>query len=176
MRAGSALIFSLLLATTFQTGCTQDVKWSTVLHAVRVEYEDVQHITTDSLKQRLDQSATSGVTLLDTRTRGEFNVSHLRGAVRVDPDEEEFSSLDSLDRATPIVTYCSVGYRSAAVARRLGELGFTNVSNLEGSIFKWANEDLPVYRGDEIVTEVHPFDRLWGQLLVKDRRAYTPRD
>lgn len=39
-----------------------------------------------------------------------------------------------------IVVYCSVSYRSSILARRLQDMGFTNVYNLEGSIFKWANE------------------------------------
>ena len=50
----------------------------------------------------------------------------------------------------------------------------TEVYNLEGSIFRWANEDRPLYRGDVAVRQVHPFDESWAALLHADRRSYSP--
>ena len=76
-------------------------------------------------------------------------------------------------RDAPIVTYCSVGYRSSAVAERLEEQGYTRVWNLEGSIFEWANQGLPVVRDGEEVSQVHPYNRRWGRLLDKQLRAYS---
>ena len=52
--------------------------------------------------------------------------------------------MEAFARDTPIVVYCSVGYRSARVARWLGRQGFTNVRNLDGSLFAWANEGRPM--------------------------------
>ena len=75
-----------------------------------------------------------------------------------------------------IVTYCSVGYRSAGVAQRLRAAGFTQVYNLEGSLFRWANEGRPLYRGDTLVHQVHPYDRVWGTLLKEELRAYIPSE
>jgi hypothetical protein len=60
------------------------------------------------------------------------------------------------------------------MAERLQKAGFTNVMNLEGSIFQWANEGRPVYRDAAEVQQVHPYDGIWGKLLDKDLRAYTP--
>ena len=57
------------------------------------------------------------------------------------------------------------------MAQRLSEAGFTNVVNLEGSIFEWANQGHPVYREDRAVALVHPYDAVWGLLLKKDLRA-----
>lgn len=71
-----------------------------------------------------------------------------------------------------IVVYCSVGYRSSRLARQLRTRGVKNVFNLEGSLFKWANEGRPVYRGSERVQEVHPFDEDWGELL--DESLHPP--
>ena len=48
--------------------------------------------------------------------------------------------------------------------------GYTEVYNLEGSIFAWANEGRPVYRGKERVQVVHPYDKIWGRLLKKSLR------
>ena len=55
---------------------------------------------------------------------------------------------DGIAKDAPIVTYCSVGYRSGKMAERLQAAGYTNVRNLEGSIFKWANEHRPLVRGE----------------------------
>ena len=76
-----------------------------------------------------------------------------------------------MPKETPIVTYCAVGYRSGALATKLREAGFTNVRNLEGSIFQWANEHRPLVREDQPVTTVHPYSSLWGRLLTDDVRA-----
>jgi rhodanese-related sulfurtransferase len=107
--------------------------------------------------------------LLDVRTREEFEVSHLRGAVHVPPDAAASVLREPKDR--PVVTYCSVGYRSGGFAQKLHAAGFTNVANLEGSIFRWANEGRPVFRGSQEVTEVHPYNRTWGLLLRRKLRA-----
>jgi hypothetical protein len=42
------------------------------------------------------------------------------------------------------------------------------VQNLEGSIFRWANEGRPVYADGMQVDRVHPFDDSWGKLLKED--------
>ncbi len=163
----------LLLTLGAPAGCTQERAWSLVLQNVRADFPEVRQISTDSLATRLGEEATPPL-LLDVRTPEEFAVSHLAGAVRVDPDGQEFPDLADLPRDAPVVTYCSVGYRSSRTAERLRRMGFTNVSNLEGSLFRWANEGRPVYRDDERVEAVHPFDGLWGRLLDADLRATEP--
>ena len=42
---------------------------------------------------------------------------------------------------------------------------YTNVRNLDGSIFQWANEGRPLVRGNQRVQDVHPYDENWGRLL-----------
>lgn len=172
MRLPPALLLSLLL-TFAPAGCGQDAAWPALKQAVRAQYPSVPMITTDSLAARLAADAPRPL-LLDVRTPAEFAVSHLSGAHRIDPEARAFPALDSLAPGTPIVTYCSVGWRSAAVAERLRAAGFTNVSNLEGSIFAWANAGHPVVREGRPVRQVHPYDAVWGRLLRRDLHAYTP--
>jgi 3-mercaptopyruvate sulfurtransferase SseA len=69
------------------------------------------------------------------------------------------------------VTYCSVGYRSGAFAKKLQTTGYTNVKNMSGSIFRWANEGRPVERDDHRVEKVHPYNSVWGKLLKPQLRA-----
>jgi len=73
--------------------------------------------------------------------------------------------LKRVDKAQAIVTYCSVGYRSSIMARQMQKMGYTNVRNLEGSIFAWVNEGRDVFSEGQVVFEVHPFNEYWGQYL-----------
>ena len=156
-------------------GCSSPHTWSSVKEMVRRDFPDVTHISSAELERRLDAGSEEPPVLLDVREAPEFAVSHLPGAVRVQPGVASSEFLDGLDRDTPIVAYCSVGYRSAQLAKMLEERGFTNVVNLEGSIFEWANRGMPVERDGEPVREVHPYDEEWGVLLDEELRAYEPK-
>ena len=136
------------------------ISWRVVKARIAKEFPNVKSISTAELAK-----AEPKPVLLDVRTAAEFDVSHLSGARHVDPDAA--ASKVALPKNAPIVTYCAVGYRSAKFAQRLQEAGFTNVRNLEGSIFQWANEGRPVEPG----TKVHPYNKKWGVLLDAERRA-----
>lgn len=103
--------------------------------------------------------------LLDVRTHAEIVVSTLPGAIAHDPAQP-------LPRERLIVVYCSLGWRSAAVAEDLAAEGY-DARNLEGGIFAWANEGRAVVRGDASVTQVHPFDRLWAYWLDDRLEAWS---
>jgi rhodanese-related sulfurtransferase len=148
------------------------ISWAALDQMIQAQFPTVQHLTPEELANWLEQPAHP--VLLDTRPPAEFAVSHLNHARRVDPEMETFESLElALDM--PIVTYCSVGYRSSAIAARLQAVGYSNVVNLKGSIFKWANQGRPVYRNGQVVQQVHPYNLLWGKLLNPKLHAYDPR-
>ncbi len=170
----SCLTLLCLALLSAATGCAQDVRWTTLRQAIRATYPDVQPLSTDSLAAWLDADRPAPL-LLDVRTEDEYAVSHLAGARRLDPETTDFSALGDLPKDAPVVTYCAVGYRSAEMARRLQQAGFTNVQNLEGSLFAWANEGRPVYRDGQAVRQVHPYDAVWGHLLHEDLRAPLPQ-
>jgi rhodanese-related sulfurtransferase len=163
-----------LLLLVVLTGCSRDLSWRAVDQMIQSNFPDVSTITSDSLATRLADSTQARPVLLDTRSPEEYAVSHLRGARRVPPDTSPLPELDALPRDTAIVVYCSVGYRSARVATHLREQGFTNVANLRGSIFRWANEGRPVVRGDSVVRAVHPYNDTWGTLLDADLHRRSP--
>ncbi len=112
--------------------------------------------------------------LLDARTAPEYQLSHLAGARRIDPNRPLLKHMEAFARDTPIVVYCSVGYRSSRVARWLGRQGFTNVRNLEGSLFAWANRARPMEAEGRPVKAVHPYNEFWGRLLEPGVRADAP--
>lgn len=146
--------------------------WSTTLKMIRAKFPGVAQLSTDSLQTWLDESGQAErPLLLDVRDREEYEVSHLRDAVPAPSREEALKAVEGSSTDRPVVLYCSVGYRSSEMAEFLAKQGFRKVYNLEGSIFAWANEGRPVFRGDEQVQTVHPYDRIWGKLLKKALRA-----
>lgn len=150
--------------------------WDSLITTIRRKFPGVRQLTTRELAAWLADTQRPAPILIDARDPKEFAVSHLLKA-------HNATSVDAvqtlnLPKSQPIVVYCSVGYRSSALAEKLAEAGFTQVANLEGSLFAWANEGRTVYRGTNAVAEVHPYDAKWGQLL--DRRwhpspATSPR-
>ena len=48
------------------------------------------------------------------------------------------------DRSQPIITICGTGQLSACSAKTLKEMGFTNVSYVEGGTVAWAQAGLPL--------------------------------
>ena len=142
--------------------------WTQIDWLLAHRFADIESISTDQLEKllldaRQNPRATKPV-LLDIRSAEEFAVSRIPGARHMPPDTVvDFAEreLASLDRSQLIVVYCAVGMRSAAAARDLKFLGFTQVKNLRGSLFQWANEG----RALEGATVVHPYNDYWGQLL-----------
>lgn len=115
------------------------------------------------------------VLLLDAREKNEFEVSHLAGAEWVGYDDFDLNRVQNFPKDTSIVVYCSVGYRSEKVTEQLQEAGFTNVRNLYGGIFEWANEEQPVVDNEGRPTsKVHAYDRIWGIWLNKGEKVYKP--
>jgi rhodanese-related sulfurtransferase len=125
------------------------------------------------VRWRSDPSRAQPV-VLDARTEEEYAVSHLQGAIRVDPYRPSLRPLRGFSKDTAIVLYSSVGYRGARVANFLERQGYTNVFNLEGGEFRWANEGHPVFRQDRPISEVHPYNPTWGLLLESRYRIKAP--
>jgi rhodanese-related sulfurtransferase len=154
----------LLLLTGFSW---HEPTWEEINTSIDQQYPNVAEIDVDSLKSSFDQGRPP--VLIDVREKDEFAVSHLQNAVNITKAEKVFFPKD-----TPIVIYCSVGIRSAAFAKELGEQGFTKVCNLRGSIFAWGNKNYPLWRGSKSVRAVHPYDRKWGILLKPELHSYQP--
>ena len=139
---------------------------------VRAKFPSVPQLSTTNLAQWIASTNSPRPILLDARERKEFDLSHLPGARHVDPDAKPVE----VDRILaghpgPVVVYCSVGWRSSAMADRLLAAGRTNVSNLEGSIFAWANENRPLEANGKPAQKVHPYNKTFGALLIPERRA-----
>ncbi len=149
--------------------------WPPVFRWIRTSFPDVSQMSVDELARQLQSSGRKSILLLDVRSREEYDVSHIAGAERFDESLSDAALARRWHPDRPIVTYCSIGYRSSAAARRLASLGYENVSNLEGSLFRWVGEGHAVERQGKIVRHVHPYNRLWACLLPRHARAAVAR-
>lgn len=89
----------------------------------------MENLLTGKVKQfRLDELATlprdGSITLLDTRTTGEYSRGHADGFINL-PLDELRDRLSELDPAKPVYVMCQSGLRSYLACRILTQHGFT---------------------------------------------------
>ena len=117
------------------------------------------------------QDKGKSIIFLDAREKPEYEVSHIKNAKYVGYDNFDLKTIKNLDKNSTIIVYCSVGYRSGKVGKKLREAGFTSVFNLYGGLFDWANNGNPVYADSGKVTTVHPYNGTWGKWLKPELRS-----
>lgn len=65
-------------------------------------------------------------------------------AIKADQElPESFRDQDLQDRSRPIITTCQGGGQAALAAKTLKDMGFTNVSMVEGGATAWKDAGLP---------------------------------
>ena len=80
------------------------------------------------------------VQLVDVRTRAEFMSGHIKGASNIDFFQGSAfeSAFSKMKKEKPVYLYCQSGNRSQKAARRLVEMGFTEVYDLRGGYRTWS--------------------------------------
>ncbi|MCI8819754.1 MAG: rhodanese-like domain-containing protein [Oscillibacter sp.] len=102
--------------------------------APQAENKPWSTITGEEAKARLD--ANEDAILLDVRTQEEYDGGHITGAVCL-PNEDIQPDLPlPFEKDAEILVYCRSGRRSAEAAKKLTDMGYTNVSDF-GSIQNW---------------------------------------
>lgn len=168
----AALTYKVMNPTLIENTATFSL--STVQIEIENRFETVDHISANALAA-MDETA---VVIFDTRPPTEYAVSHIKNAVRLNPDisPTEFSrNYLSMTKGKTVVFYCSVGMRSSNVAARItGQLQeTTEVYNLRGGVFGWHNEDRPLVTVSGETDAIHPYDKTWGQLITRqDKLSY----
>ncbi|MFD0797281.1 rhodanese-like domain-containing protein [Maribacter chungangensis] len=79
------------------------------------------------------------VQLVDVRTANEFKGGHIKNAVNIDFfNAAAFStSFEKMNKEKPVYLYCRSGARSQKAARRLINMGFTQIYDLKGGYMRW---------------------------------------
>jgi rhodanese-related sulfurtransferase len=101
-------------------------------------------VPTIDVKQAFARSK-RGAKLVDVRSAGEFKLGHPRGALSVPPGVIKRDET-GLGRDDEILVICLSGHRSPRQARKLAEMGFSRVSNVQGGLHAWKRAGLPVKR------------------------------
>jgi rhodanese-related sulfurtransferase len=120
---------------------------------------------------------TDNTLVFDVRQRTEFDVSHIKNAIRIDQDitnEDFIQRYNKQLKGRNIIFYCSVGQRSSLLASRLKPLilnqGAKEIYNLKGGIFQWHNEQRALIQNGKPTQYIHPFSPMWS-LLLKDKQT-----
>ncbi len=83
--------------------------------------------------------------ILDIRTPDEFNAGIIEGAINIDYYEASFADdLDALDKDAHYVVYCNSGNRSGDAMGTFKDLGFTNITEIDGGIQAWYSAGQPI--------------------------------
>lgn len=87
----------------------------------------------------------SNLTLLDVRTKHEFNNEHIKNAGQLNYYALDFrQKLLMLPKNQPVYLYCNTGYRSNKASEILIKNGYAEVYNLQHGIMEWNIKNLPV--------------------------------
>lgn len=110
------------------------------------------------------------VYIFDTREQQEYDISHIKGARYLGYEDFNEARLAGIPKDARIILYCSIGYRSEKIGEKLIKMGYSNVSNLYGSIFEWVNQGLPVVGAEGKPTrKVHTYDSKWSQWVDPEK-------
>ena len=84
--------------------------------------------------------------LVDVRENWEWMTSRIPGATLI-PMSELPQRIGEIPTDRPVVVYCAVGQRSAAVVEALRQMGHDRAYNIAGGIVAWMNGQYPVEAG-----------------------------
>ena len=115
----------------------------------------------------------SKVVFLDARQPEEYKVSHLPNAYLFQYKSPVWEVLDAIAKDREIIVYCSIGVRSQKMAKAIKEKGYTNVKNLYGGIFLWADQyRYLVNEKNKSTQKVHGYNKLWGRWVKNATPVY----
>lgn len=95
-------------------------------------------------------AAADGAQLIDVRTPDEFNGGHLKGAVNIDFNADNFEAeIAKADKSKPVFVYCLSGGRSGKAAELMSKQGFKEVYDMKGGMLAWRAASLPEEKAGE---------------------------
>jgi rhodanese-related sulfurtransferase len=101
-------------------------------------------ITREELKQKID--AMEDFVLIDVLSRESYQREHLPGAISIPLSDITQDAVAGIPSDKKIVVYCGSFecMASPTAAKKLDEMGFSNVIDYEGGIADWKEAGYPV--------------------------------
>lgn len=86
-------------------------------------------------EEDLEQFIKSGVTIIDVRSKQEYDEGHIDGAILI-PEYKIKNEIEDIvkNKNEKILVYCSSGTRSKKAKEELEDLGYKNVYNLKDGV------------------------------------------
>ena len=138
--------------------------------AIHLKFRGVRQVPPEELVAWMRDPDRPPPLLVDARPEDQFTMSHIQGAVRLDPVKPDLEVFTHVSRDQPLVVYDAAGVMGTAMVQGLNQAGFSRVSNLDGGIFRWANEAHPIVSDSGSATKVYPVNWWWGRLLKARHR------
>jgi len=82
--------------------------------------------------------------ILDASPLKIFNKSRIEGAKSIARSEMIAKALKDVDKESPVMIYCKFGDRSKLAAKKIAEMGFTHVYELEDGLHTWKEKSYPL--------------------------------
>jgi thioredoxin len=105
------------------------------------------------------------VQIVDVRTPEEYAEKHLKDAVNINFNGDDFVDMVvKLDKTKPVLVYCLSGGRSAKAAALISKKGYPQVYNLDGGILAWTAAGEPVETAAGVSTKGLDMDGYLAQV------------
>lgn len=120
-----------------------------------------------------DLSIEENTLFIDCREKDEYDISHIKNAIWVGYNDFKLIRLKGISKSSELIVYCTIGYRSEIITKKLNDAGFTNVKSMIGGVLEWKNHGNKVYDSEHKETEtVHTYDQSWSTYLKKGIRVW----
>jgi rhodanese-related sulfurtransferase len=105
----------------------------------------IKEISPQNLKQMIDNK--EQITVIDIREDHELSDGYIPTSIHLSKGiiERDIEQLIP-DLHTPILVYCSGGFRCALVADSLQKMGYTQIFSLNGGLRSWMDAGYPIQK------------------------------
>jgi len=139
-------IFLFSLATTAYAEASQQIAGEITVNSAEAPQEIVGAITVNAAEAK--GLYDGGAVFIDVRDRGSWGMGHIKGAVSLDFNADEFAVLylsKELDRTTPLVFYTNspLELTSAMASAFASVWGYLDVYYYRAGYFSWIASDYP---------------------------------
>lgn len=130
------VLIPLLLTVLLLVSCSTNASSSSDSQSIK----SYQKITAEEAKARIDSG--DNIIIVDVRTQEEFDAEHIENAILI-PNETISDAQPELlpDLDAEILIYCRSGNRSAQAAKKLIDIGYTNIYDF-GGIIDWSYDTI----------------------------------
>ncbi len=103
----------------------------------------VIHLSAQEFKAKMDELPDEQI--VDVRTPEEIAQGYIPNAKHMNIRDSNFKdNIATLDRSKPLMVYCAAGGRSKKACRKIKDMGFSAIYELDSGFGGWTQENFPV--------------------------------